>query len=138
MEENKKITMKKTIILFLTLGIFIACSKDENPSFVSEIAKATIILKDVNGNRVPNIPVYAYEEFNWIVNGEDPFYANYTKVSNVEGEAFFSDINFNETNDSQLTFVFFAHYTLEGINKTKGVSVTFNRGSNKTETLILD
>ncbi len=118
-----------------------ACSKDDDSSD-NTTTKATIVLKDANGNAVSNVVVYAYEEDNWELNGDETFFADYQASSNNEGKAEFSniysDLDFNEINNYQNTFRFSAHYTLGGISKTKVVAITFNKGDNKTETLTLN
>ena len=133
--------MKKILFLFLTLGILSACSKDDDSSD-NTTTSATITLKDANGNPVSNVVVYAYEEDNWDMNGDAPFFADYQASSNSEGKAvfanIFSDVNFNDINNFQNTFRFSAHYTLSGVDKTKVVAITFNKGDNKSETLILN
>ena len=49
-----------------------ACSKDDDSSD-NTTTKATIVLKDANGSAVSNLVVYAYEEDNWELNGDDTF-----------------------------------------------------------------
>ena len=140
-QNSKTFKMKKILFLFLTLGIMTACSKDDDSSD-NTTTKATIVLKDANGSAVSNVVVYAYEEDNWELNGDETFFADYQASSNNEGKAEFSniysDLDFNEINNYQNTFRFSAHYTLGGISKTKVVAITFNKGDNKTETLTLN
>ncbi|WP_051364379.1 hypothetical protein [Flavobacterium limnosediminis] len=134
--------MTKNLILFLILGIVTACSKDDSSENTTPTTTATIILKDAGGNAVPNVEVYAYEENNWILNNDNPSFADFTVTSNSEGKAIFSNIdvndNFNESNNYYNNFKFSVHYTLDGSDIAKIVAIPFNKNDNKTATLILN
>lgn len=133
--------MKKIIFMFLLLGIATACSSDDDSSNSSK-TKAIIKLQDSDGEAVSNVMVYAYEETTWEVIGDQTNFADYQAASNNNGEAIFENIHsetaFSELNNYQNTFRFSAHYTLNETEKTKVVSITFNKGDTKTETLILN
>ena len=45
---------------------------------------------------------------------------------------------FNDLNNNQNNFRFSAHYTLNGTSKKKVTAITFNKGEQKTATIILD
>ncbi|ELV7526166.1 hypothetical protein QMU91_002391 [Flavobacterium psychrophilum] len=133
---------KATILTLITI-FTISCSKDDDEKKVeTPITKATIILKKTNGDFVPGIVVYAYDQSKWQVTGDNPTFADGQASSDANGNAVFSNIeytnSFNDLNNNQNTFRFSAHYSLNGVNKTKVTSITFTKGEQKTQNVILD
>jgi hypothetical protein len=133
--------MKKFLFLFLSCAVLTACSSDDSSS-TNSTTKAVIILKSTNGAPVSNVVVYAYDQINWEMSGDETFFADFQASSNSEGSAtfnnIFSDTGFNQINNFTNTFRFSAHYALNGINKTKVVAITFQKGDSKTETITLN
>jgi len=134
---KSKISIISFVFLLLTLNF--ACTKDEDES---EKTKATIVLKNANNQPVSGIVVYAYSQDTWQVIGDVPLHAEGQASSDSNGNAVFNNIEytnvFTDLNNNQNTFRFSAHYSLNGVNKRKVVAITFNKGDNKTETLILN
>ena len=135
--------LKPLVIAFITV-FTVSCSKDENNSSSTQntITKATIVLKKTNGEVVTGISVYAYEQQTWQIMGDDPAFADGQAASDATGSAIFSNIEYPTTftslNNNQNNFRFSAHYSLNGVNKTKVTATTFNKGQQKIETVILD
>jgi len=133
--------MKKFLFLFLSFAVLTACSSDDSSS-TNSTTKAVIILKSTTGTTVSNVVVYAYDETTWEIIGEQTQFADFQASSDSEGKAtfnnIFSDTGFNQINNFTNTFRFSAHYTLNGINKTKVVAITYQKGDSKTETITLN
>lgn len=132
----------KFIFLLITLGFLTtSCSKDEDSSN-SNVTSAKIKLTNASGQPVVNIVVYAYDESTWEVIGNQSQFADFQSSSDSNGEAFFanlhSEIRFSEINNYIQTFRFSVSYTLNGVPKNKVKAITFNRGDNKTDTIVLD
>lgn len=133
--------MKNLLFLFLSFAVLTACSSDDSSSDNSK-TKATIALKDVSGNPVSNVVVYAYNETTWGVIGNNTLFADFQAAADGQGiatfENIFSDTSFNSINNYQNTFRFSVRYTLNGNNKIKFIAVTFTKGESKTGTIILN
>lgn len=133
--------MKKILFLFLSFAVLTACSSDDSSSSTSK-TKAVITLKYSNGAVVPNVVVYAYNQTNWEMSGDEIFFSDFEASSDSEGMAtfdnIFTDTSFHEINNYTNTYRFSAHYTLNGVDKTKVVAITFKKGDSKTETIILN
>lgn len=129
----------KSLLLATSILFVSSCDSDDEDNNKTSV---TIVLKDSNGNRVPNMVVYAYDESTWSVIGDDPFFASFQSASNTDGEAKFdnvySETNFTTINNYQNTFRFSAHYSINGVSKKKLVPITLKKGENRTETMILN
>lgn len=132
----------KAVLFTLVIGSAISCSKDNDNGVATQVTNANIILKKSNGDAASGIVVYAYDQSTWDVLGDNPLFAEGQASSNSNGNAFFSNLeyptSFNAVNNNQNTFRFSAHYSFNGVNKKKVIAVTFNKGDQKTETLILN
>ena len=134
----------KTALLVVVTIFSISCSKDddEKQTVESTITKATLVLKKTNGDFVPGIVVYAYDQDTWQVMGDNTNFADGQASSDANGNAVFSNIeyptSFNDVNNNQNTFRFSAHYSLNGVDKTKVTAITFKKGEQKTQTVLLD
>lgn len=139
-----KLNFLKSSILALITTFTISCSKDEDKptESVLPVTKATIVLKKTNGDFASGITIYAYDQSKWGVTGDNPTFANGQAASDTSGNAVFSNIEytnvFNDLNNNQNNFRFSAHYTLNGTSKKKVATITFNKGEQKTATIILD
>lgn len=132
-----KTNLLKLTILFILFSF--SCSSDDDKGSVT---KATIEIKNTSNQPVSNITVYAYTQETWMVIGDDPFFADGQATSDNQGKAIFSNLEyptaFNAINNNQNNFRFSAYYVLNNVNKTKMISINFNKGDNKTGTIILD
>lgn len=128
----------KNLLLSLTLLIsfFItSCSSDDDVSQT----KATITVEDIANQPVPEMIVYAYTNDTWNVIGDDPLFADKTVSSNQNGKAvFILDMPTLFATETQETIHFSVHYILGDIEKTKNTSLTFERGQQKSTTIILN
>jgi hypothetical protein len=135
----KSLTLKISFLSLLTVVFLTSCSKDKEDE---NTTSATIILKDSNNRAVSGIEVYAYDQSKWTVVGDEPNLATFQSASDDDGIAIFNNlynpIYFSEINNYTNTFRFSAHYSLNGVNKTKVKAVSFKMGESKTETIILD
>jgi hypothetical protein len=126
-------------ISLVALFCFSSCTKDKEEETKTS---ATIILKDKNNRVVSGIEVYAYDQSKWTVVGDEPNLATFQSASNDDGIALFDNIYnpvyFSTLNNFTNTFRFSAHYSLNGVNKTKVKAVSFKMGESRTETIILD
>ena len=135
--------LKVSILALITI-FTISCSKDEEKQAETPapITKATIILKKTNGDFASGIAVYAYNQTKWQSFGDNTTFADGQASSDASGNAIFSNIeygsSFNTSNNNQNNFRFSAHYSLGGVNKTKVIAITFLKGEQKTQNLILD
>jgi hypothetical protein len=86
--------------------------------------------------------VYAYDESTWSVIGDNPLFADFQAASDSNGVATFSnlitDLNFSELNNYTQTFRFSTYYSIDGENTIKVTAITFNRGDDKSQIIILD
>ena len=139
----KKFLMYTAVLLLTAITTF-ACSKDkddkdENSKVTTSV---TIQLRDLLGNPIKGIRVYAYDEATWEVIGDIPLHASFQVVSDDAGNATFTNLDkgtqFTTLNNYTNTFTFSAHYTLNNNSKTKRVSITLKKGDNKTEKLVLN
>lgn len=128
----------KNLLLSLTLLIsfFISsCSSDDDVSQT----KATITVEDIANQPVPEVIVYAYTNDTWNVIGDNPLFADKTVSSDQNGKAvFILDMPTLFEVETQETIHFSVHYTLDAMDKTKNTSLTFERGQQKSRTIILD
>ncbi len=131
-------TLLKTALaltLFLSLS---SCSKDEVPATVTN---AKIMVIDSNGP-VSGMVVYVYDETTWNVIGDDILFAKGQAVTDAIGQAIFPNVEyttaFNDINNNQNTMRFSAHYTKDGVEKTKVTAISFTKGESKTGTILLD
>ena len=133
--------MKNFLFLFLSFAVLTACSSDDSSS-TNSTTKAVLILKSTTGTPVSNVVVYAYDEINWELIGDETQFADFQASSDSEGKATFNNIftntTFYEINNFTNTFRFSAHYTLNGVDKTKVVAITFKKGESKAETITLN
>ena len=134
--------MKKiifTICVFLTLA---SCEKDEILNQITFPTKTgvKITLKNTSDQFVSGISVYAYTNEVYATNGDNTANANQTIISNTEGKANFSNIEYANTfsGTNIQSYQFSAHYTLNSVAKTKVVPLTLNQGEVKNLTIILD
>lgn len=129
--------MKNILFLFLSLAILSSCKKDEET-----ITNAVITVKNGSNSPVSGMTVYAYTQSTWSVSGDNSFFADGQASSDSEGKAVFSNLEypaaFMSTNNNQNNFRFSAHYSLNGVNKKKSISITFNKGDEKTGAIILN
>ena len=131
------------LILGLVIVIF-SCSKDKEEEVkpVAPITKATLVLKKTTGEVVSGITVYAYEQSKWQVTGDNPTFASGQTASDSNGNAVFSNLEYTNTftdlNNNQNNFRFSAYYILNGVSKKKVTTITFNKGEQKTQNVILD
>ena len=140
--------MKSNYLKMLILGlVFVtfSCSKDKEAEVVKpvvQITKATLVLKKTTGEVVSGITVYAYEQSKWQVTGDNPTFASGQASSDASGNAIFSNLEYTNTftdlNNNQNNIRFSAYYTLNGVNKKKVTAITFNKGDQKTQNIILD
>ena len=139
--------MKVNYLKMLILGfVFVtfSCSKDkeEEVKLVAPITKATLVLKKTTGEVVSGITVYAYEQSKWQVTGDNPTFASGQAASDASGNAVFANLEYTNTftdlNNNQNNFRFSAYYTLNGVSKKKVTTITFNKGEQKTQNVILD
>lgn len=132
--------MKTTFLFFLSAFLVLSCSPDDEATRQATSMKIT--LQSNNGTPVSNIVVYAYDERTWEVIGDDPLFADYQAASDSSGIATFSnldsDLTFNELSNFTHTFRFSARYSINGSNRIKFIAVTFNKGDQKTQELVLD
>ena len=134
---------KKSILLLVTI-FTISCSKDEEKKteVVATITKATLVLKGTNGTPVSGITVYAYDQDTWQAFGDNSTFADGQAASDANGNAVFANIEYNNTftdlNNNQNNFRFSAYYSVNGVNKRKVTTITFNKGEQKTQSVILD
>lgn len=128
--------LRLTILAMTVLLSFNSCSKDD-----SNKTNATIKVTDSKGP-VSGIVVYVYEETQWSVIGDDPQFAQGQASTNSDGVATFSNLEynlvFNGINNNQNTMRFSAHYTINGVKKTKVTAITFSKGDSKTGSLYLN
>ena len=86
--------------------------------------------------------MYVYDEDKWEMMGDSPNMATGQAASDENGVARFSNLEyptvFNQINNNQNTMRFSAHYSLNGVNKTKVKAITFSKGDSKSTTLYLD
>ena len=133
--------MKKLFILFLSIGLFTACS-DDDTSTDDDITSANIILNDTNGDPVSGTVVYAYNESTWSVIGDQTNFADFQAATGADGVATFSNlttnINFSNLNNFTHTFRFSVRYSINGEDKIKVRPITFDLGDDLTDTIILD
>jgi hypothetical protein len=132
---------KATLFAFLTV-LVISCSKDDDNEVEKSITSASLILKKSNGDLVAGISVYAYDQDIWQLIGDNTNFANGQSASDANGNAAFSNLEyptiFNDINNNQHTFRFSAHYSLNGVNKKKVTTITFQKGDQKTQNITLD
>jgi hypothetical protein len=135
--------LKKSILVLITI-FSISCSKDEKETTqtVATITKCTLILKKTNGEVVPGVTVYAYSQGKWDAFGDNSNFADGQVASDATGTVAFSNIEytatFTEGNNNQNNFRFSAYYSVNGVNRKKVTTITFNKGDQKTQTVILD
>ena len=138
-----KLNYLKMLILGLVIVTF-SCSKDKEEEVkpVAPITKATLVLKKTTGEAVSGITVYAYEQSKWQVTGDNPTFASGQAASDASGNAVFANLEYTNTftdlNNNQNNFRFSAYYTLNGVSKKKVTTITFNKGEQKTQNVILD
>jgi hypothetical protein len=132
----------RTSILSLITIFTISCSKDDEKKVETPITKATLVLKATNGSFVSGITVYAYDQSTWETIGDNPTFADGQVASDSNGNAVFSNIeypnSFTDLNNNQNNFRFSAHYVLNGTSKKKVTTITFNKGEQKTQEVILN
>jgi len=121
---------------------FSSCKKDEKDEPTPKtVTNAKITLNSANGP-VEGITVYVYDEDKWEIMGDSPNMATGQAASDENGVARFSNLEyptvFNQINNNQNTMRFSAHYSLNGVNKTKVKAITFSKGDSKSSSLYLD
>ena len=131
------------ISLFLFLVVFtFSCSKDEETKVALPITSATIVLKNLAGAPVSGIVVYAYNQSKFETLGDKKEFADGQAASDANGNAVFANIEyptvFNDLNNNQNVFRFSAHYRLNGFDKQKVTAITFIKGEQKTQTVVLN
>lgn len=128
--------MKKNLFMLLALATLTisSCSKDEKAT------KATITLLNTDQSAASGIVVYAYDSGTWDLFGDDEFFADKTASSDANGVCEFDLDNILNlfAFDNQETIYFSAHYSLNGVNTQKFVSITFRKHEQKTATITLD
>lgn len=136
-----KSILKLAFILTLVIAIN-SCKKDSDigPKATAK-TNATISLKDSKGP-VSNMTVYVFKEDTWKMMGNDPFFATGEAASDTKGNAVFSNLEylnvFTSLNNNLNTMRFSVHYSKNGVNKTKFIAITIEKGESKTGTLFLD
>ena len=134
-----KSILKSVLALTLVLSLN-SCSKDDDAA-TTAMTNAKITVTDANG-RVSGMVVYVYDETTWEVIGDDPIFAEGQASTDEQGIATFSNLEypttFNDINNNQNTMRFSAHYSLNGVEKTKVTAITFTKGESKTGTLLLN
>jgi hypothetical protein len=132
---------KATLFALLTI-LTISCSKDDDNEVQKPITSVNLILKKSNGDLVPGIIVYAYDQDTWQVMGDNPNFSNGQAASDTNGNATFANLEyptiFNDINNNQNTFRFSAQYSLNGVSKKKVTTITFQKGDQKTQNVTLD
>ena len=125
------------MLLMITLLTF-SCSSDDDEGTTQ--TKATITVLDENGDAVNGMSVYAYKEDTWTTIGDNPSFSDKTVSTDSNGKAVFNidDIHMIFAINDQANVHFSAHYTLDGIDKTKVTSITFSKEDEKTGTLTLN
>ena len=131
----------KIILLLLINSVLLSCNTDDEvDEILNNLTIAVIKTVNIDDNTLSNIKVYAYLENNWLENGDDTTKADRNFTTTNTGLASFS-INYipnTFTSNHQEKIYFSAHYVLDGINKTKFVSLILKKGNRKNTTLILD
>lgn len=128
--------------MFSIVLLSISCSKNDDQAIGTSITSGVITLKKANGDFVEGIVVYAYEEGSWNVTGDTALFADGQASSDSNGRALFSNLEypnaFTQLNNFQNTFRFSAHYKINGVNKKKVKAITFKKGEQKNDEIILD
>lgn len=129
-------------MFFCHAATFLLTSCGEDDPAVDTITTAPITLQNPSGVPQAGVKVYAYNEITWIVNNDNPNNANFEVTSGSNGIAVFenitSDLVFNVVNEFTQSFRFSAHYTINGVAKTKVISIPFVRGDDKSGVIIFN
>ena len=135
--------LKRIFFISMVITFLNSCSDSDDgaTSQQSEETTAEITLKDASGDPVSGIVVYAYNESNWEIHGDNTQFANHQAASNDDGIASFnlsSDLDFSELNNFTHTFRFSVRYSINDVNEKKLKAITFEEGDSKSEIIILD
>src|SRR5690606_1968516 len=94
---------KQTVLVLTAILALNSCSSDDGES---KRTNATISLKQA-GEPAQGVTVYVYDEDTWSMIGDDPFFALGESVSDSNGKAKFSNLEygltFNDINNNQNT-----------------------------------